>query len=236
MAALELGLSHEGFGAWFRSRMYDCVNSPSLSDGLVRALTTVCVRSLASTHPHQAVVRLRHLAVREGEAARAAEEALFEIVRDDCRLYRLLIDRLRDPALRESRASEPPLRLLTELLRSDRAPTPPRWADLLTGWETVFSRPPTKLWDPLVKSWLATAAGDRTQEGALEVMVEAAHGRKTALHRLYAIACGWAGEARDPVRTAVAGRLWQHIDQAQYAHIDRTRRAGDPPRTTEEAR
>ncbi|GGS67321.1 hypothetical protein GCM10010222_04820 [Streptomyces tanashiensis] len=236
VAALELGLSHEGFGGWFRRRMYDCVNSPSLSDGVVRALTTVCVRSLASTHPDQAVVRLRHLAVREGEAARAAEEALFEIVRSDRRLYRLLIDRLRGPARRESRAAEPPLRLLTELLRSDRVPDPPRWPDLSLGWGTVFSRPSTKLWDPMVKSWLDTVAGDRTQEMALEVMVGATHGRKTALHRLYAIACDWAGTARDPARTAVAGRLWQHIDQAQYARADRTRRAGDGPRTTEEAR
>ncbi|AWZ05968.1 MULTISPECIES: hypothetical protein [unclassified Streptomyces] len=236
VAALELGLSHEGFGVWFRRRMYDCVHSTSLSDGLVRALTAACVQSLASTHPDQAVVRLRHLAVREGEAARAAGEALFGLVGNDRRLYRLLIDRLRVPARRESRAAEPPLRLLTELLRSDRVPDPPRWPVLFLGWETVFSQPPTKLWDPLVKSWLDTVAGDRTREMALELMVGATHGRTIALHRLYAIACDWAGAARDPVRTAAAARLWQHIDQAQYARADRTQRAGNEPRTTEEAR
>ncbi|MEF9885125.1 hypothetical protein [Streptomyces sp. P9-A4] len=235
VAALELGLSHEGFGAWFRRRMYDCVNSTSLSDGVVRALTAACVRSLSSTHPDQAVVRLRHLAAREGEAARAAEEALFGLVGDDRRLYRLLVDRLRGPARRESRAAEPPLRLLTELLRSDRVPDPPRWPDLFLGWEAVFSQPPTKLWDVLVKSWLDTAADDRTREMALDLMVGATRGRTIALHRLYAIACDWAGAARDPVRTAVAARLWQHIDQAQYARADRTQRAGDGPRTTEEA-
>ncbi len=62
------------------------------------------------------------------------------------------------------------------------------------------------LWS-LVKSWLDTAAGDRTREMALDVMVEATHGRTIALHRLYAIACDWEGAARDPVRTAVAARL-----------------------------
>ncbi|WNF29297.1 hypothetical protein RI138_22090 [Streptomyces sp. C11-1] len=236
VAALELGLSHEGFGVWFRRRMYDCVNSNSLSDGLVRALTAACVQSLALTHPDQAVVRLRHLAVREGEAARAAGEALFGLVGNDHRLYRLLMDRLRVPARRDSRAAEPPLRLLTELLSSDRVPDPPRWPDLFLGWETVFSQPPTKLWNRLVKSWLDTVACDRTREMALDVMVRAAHGRTIALHRLYTIACDWAGEARDPARTAVAARLWQHIDQAQYARADRTQRAGTGPRTTEEAR
>lgn len=236
VAALELGLSHEGSGLWFRRRMYDCVNSSSLSDGLVRALTTTCVQSLASTHPDQAVVRLRHLAVRKGEAARAAGEALFGLVGNDCRLYRVLIDRLRVPARRESRAAEPSLRLLTELLRSDRAPGPPQWPDLCLGWETVFSQPPTKLWDPLVKSWLDAVAGDRTREMALDGMVRATHGRTVALHRLYAITCDWAGAARDPARTAVAARLWQHIDRAQYARADRTQRAGNGPRTAEEAR
>ncbi|MFE5301653.1 hypothetical protein [Streptomyces sp. NPDC056632] len=236
VTALELGLSHEVFGVWFRRRMYDCVNSSSLSEGLVRALTATCIQSLASTHPDQAVVRLRHLAVREGEAGRAAGEALFGLVGNDHRLYRLLIDRLRVPARRETPTGEPPLRLLTTLLRSDRVPDPPRWPDLFLGWETVFSQPPTKLWEPLVKSWLDTVARDRTREMALDVMVGAAHGRTIALHRLYAIACDWAGGARDTARTAVAARLWQHIDQAQYARADHTRRAGTGPRTTEEAR
>ncbi|KQX58846.1 MULTISPECIES: hypothetical protein [unclassified Streptomyces] len=235
VAILELGLRHEEFGSWFRRRMYDCLSSTSLEDGFVRVLTAACVRGLASTHPDQAVVRLRHLAVRDGEAARAAGEELFGLVGADRRLYRLLIDRLRDPVRRDSSAAGTSLQLLTELLKSDRVPDPPRWPDLFLGWETVFSQPPTKLWDPLVRSWLDTVAGDRTRDMALDVMVGATHGRTIALHRLYAIACDWAGAARDPARTAVAARLWQHIDQAQYARTDRTRRAGHGPRTTEEA-
>ncbi|MER5502176.1 hypothetical protein ABT096_33990 [Streptomyces sp. NPDC002561] len=233
VAALELGLSHERFGRWFRRRMYKCARSGPLPDGLVRVLTVVCLQSLSTTHPDQAIVRLHHLAVREGEAAREAREALLDLAGRDRRLYRQLIDRLRDRTYREAREAEPHLRLLTELLRSDRAPDPPPWPALFLGWETVFSQPPAELWNPLVSNWLNTVAGDSAREMALDLMVRATRGRMTALHRLYAIACTWAGSARHPSRATVAALLWQHIDHAQYA---RTERAGAGPRTTEEAR
>ncbi|MFJ2175428.1 hypothetical protein ACIOHE_21325 [Streptomyces sp. NPDC087851] len=236
VAALELGLSHERFGGWFRSRMYACVTSGPLSDGLIRVLTTACLQSLGATHPDQAMVRLHYLAARKGEAAREAREALLDLAGRDRRLYRPLIDRLRDRARREPRGAEIHLRLLTELLRSDRAPDPPPWPDLFLGWETVFSQPPTELWNPLVSSWLNTVAGDSTREMALGVMVGAAHGGTTALHRLYAIGCDWAGPVRHPSRAAVAALFWLHIDHAQYARTESTPRAGAGPRTTEEAR
>ncbi|MEU6821754.1 hypothetical protein ABZ921_14070 [Streptomyces atriruber] len=233
MAALELGLSHERFGAWFRRRTYKCVTSGPLSDGLIRVLTAACLQSLRTTHPDQAVVRLHYLAVRKGDAAHEARESLLDLAGRDRRLYRLLIDRLRDRTRRDPRTAEPHLRLLAELLRSDRAPHPPPWPDLFLGWETVFSQPPTEPWNPLVSSWLNTVAGDSAREMALGVMVGATHGGTTALHRLYTIACEWAGPARHPSRAAVAALFWQHIDDAQYA---RTEGAGAGPRTTEEAR
>ncbi|MFJ1575819.1 hypothetical protein [Streptomyces sp. NPDC088182] len=233
VAALELGLSHERFGGWFRRRIYKCARSGPLSDGLARVLTTACLQSLGATHPDQAMVRLHYLAVRKGEAAREALEALLDLADHDRRLYPLLIDRLRDRTHRNPRGAEPQLRLLTELLRSDRVPDPPPWADLFLGWETVFSQPPTELWNPLVTNWLNAVAGDSTREMALDVMVGATHGRAPALHRLYTIACGWAGSSRHPSRAAVAALFWQHIDHAQYA---RTERAGSGQRTTEEAR
>ncbi|MFF8098493.1 hypothetical protein ACF07S_01630 [Streptomyces sp. NPDC016640] len=236
VAALELGLSHERFGGWFRKRMYRCVSSGSLSDGLARVLTVACLQSLGATHPDQAMVRLHYLAVRKGEAAHEAREALLGLASRDRRLYRLLIDRLRDRTRREPRKAEPHLRLLTELLRSDRAPDPPPWPDLFLGWETVFSQPPTELWNLLVSSWLSAVAGDSTREMALGVMVGATHGRTVTLHRLYVITCGWAGLARHPSRAGVAALFWQHIDHAQYARTENTERAGAGPRTTEEAR
>ncbi|WP_053914489.1 hypothetical protein VM636_10685 [Streptomyces sp. SCSIO 75703] len=236
VAALELGLSHERFGGWFRKRMYRCVSSGSLSDGLVRALTVACLQSLGATHPDQAMVRLHYLAVRKGEAAREAREALLGLAGRDRRLYRLMIDRLRDRTRREPHKAEPHLRLLTELLRSDRAPDPPPWPDLFLGWETVFSQPPTELWNLLVSSWLSAVAGDSTREMALGVMVRATHGRTAALHRLYIIACSWAGPACHPSRAGVAALFWQHIDHAQYARTENTERAGAGSRTTEEAR
>ncbi|MFE3883633.1 hypothetical protein ACFXPQ_12130 [Streptomyces lydicus] len=237
VAALELGLSHERFGGWFRRRVYDCVRSGPLSDGLVRVLTVACRQSLGATHPHQAMVRLHYLAVRKGESAREAQEALLDLGGRDRRLYRLLIDRLRDRMHREPRRVEPHLRLLTELLKSDRAPDPPPWPDLFLGWEAVFAQTPTELWKPLVSSWLTATAGDSTREMALGVMVGATRGRAAALHRLYAIACDWAGTTRRPSRAAtVAALFWQHIDHAQYARTESTERADAGPRTTEEAR
>ncbi|MEU0304026.1 hypothetical protein ABZ252_31950 [Streptomyces sp. NPDC006175] len=235
--ALELGLRHDEFGGWFRRRMYECVTrSGSLSDGLARVLTTACHQSLGATHPDQAVVRLHHLAVRREGAAHGAREALLDLAGRDRRLYRLLIDRLRDRARQEQPGAHIHLHLLAELLRSDRASDPPRWPDLFLGWKTVFSQPPTELWNPLVSSWLDAVADDRTQEMALDVMVRATHGRTAALHRLYVIACGWARSARHPSRAAVAALFWRHIDQAQYARPESKERAGAEPRITEEER
>lgn len=236
VAGLELGLSHEEFGGWFRRRIYACARSGPLSDGLARVLTTTCLRSLGTTHPDQAVVRLHYLAVRKGEAAREAREALLDFVGRDRRLYRLLIDRLRDRTRQEPHGSEAHLLLLTELLWSDRAPDPPPWPDLFLGWKTVFSQPPTEPWNPLVRSWLNAVMGDSTRELALDVLVGATRGRAAALHRLYAIACGWAGVSPQPSRAAVAALLWQRIDQAQYARKGSTEHAGTGPLTTEEAR
>ncbi|OWA08847.1 hypothetical protein B9W62_13690 [Streptomyces sp. CS113] len=230
--ALELGLSHERCGGWFRKRMYDCVRSGPLSDGLARVLIAACVQSLASTHPDQALVRLHHLALRKGQVGLEAGEGLLGLAGRDRRLYRLLVDRLRD---RTRQAEQPHLRLLTELMTSGRSPDPPSWPDLFLGWEAIFSQPPTTLWNPLVRSWLNIAAADRTRETALDVMVRATHGRTAALHRLYAIACDWASSARHPPRAAVAAVFWQHIDDAQYARTQSTEQAGAGPRTMEEA-
>jgi hypothetical protein len=222
VAALELGLSHEQFGTWFRSRMNDRARSGPLSDGLARVLIAACVQNLGATHPEQAVVRLHHLAVRKGEAALEARKALLNLAGRDRRLFRLLIDRLRDRTRREQRAAEPQLQLLAELSSSNRAPDPPPWPDLFLGWETVFSQTPTELWNPLVSSWLSAAADDIARETALDGMVRATHGGATALHRLYAIAHDWTRRSHQPSRAAVASRFWQHIDHAQYARVVRT--------------
>ncbi|WP_256103942.1 hypothetical protein [Streptomyces sp. ODS05-4] len=204
----------------------------SLSDGLARVLTRACVQSLSVTHPDQALVRLHYLAVRPGEAAPEAREALLHLAGRDRRLYRLLIDRLRIRVHQGLHGSDRHLLLLTALLRSDRAPDPPPWPDLFLGWEAVFSQAPTDLWNPLVGDWLDAVADDGTRTLALEVLVGATRGRAAALHRLYTIACDWAGSTRHPSRAAVAARFWQYIDQVQYGRTDR---ADAGPRITEEA-
>ncbi|MCX5155800.1 hypothetical protein OG914_17595 [Streptomyces sp. NBC_00291] len=233
VAALELGLGHERFGGWFRRRIYECATSGSLSDGLARILTNACLQNLGATHPDQAMVRLHHLAVRKGAAAGEAREAVLDLAGRDRRLYRLLIDRLRERTGRVPSETDPHLRLLTELLNSARAPDPPPWPDLFLGWEAVFSQPPTDLWNLLANSWLSAVAGDSSREMALGLMVRATHNRAVALHRLYAAAYDWVGPTRHPSREAVAALFWRHIDDAQYA---RTQSTGGGPRTTEEAR
>lgn len=236
LRVLELGLSHQSSGGWFRRRMYNCVRPGPLSVGLARVLIAACVGSLAATHPEQALVRLHHLALREGQVGLEAGEALLGLAGRDHGLHRLLIDRLRDRTRREPLGAEPHLRLLTQLMTSGRSPDPPSWPNLFVGWEAVFSQPPTELWNPLVKRWLNAAAADSTRETALGVMVQATHGRTAALHRLYAIACDWARPAHHPSRAAVAALFWQHIDDAQYARTEGAERAAAGPRTTEEAR
>lgn len=121
-------------------------------------------------------------------------------------------------------------------MRSDRTPDPPPWPDLFLGWEAVFSQSPTELWNPLVSSWLNAVVGDSAREMALSVMVGATRDNPAALHRLYAIACEWAGPTPHPSRAAVAALCWQHIDHAQYARTESAERAGTGHRTTEEER
>ncbi|MYR26907.1 MULTISPECIES: hypothetical protein [unclassified Streptomyces] len=232
LAALELGLTHERFGGWFRRRMYECARSGSLTDGLARVLTAACLQSLRTTHPEQALVRLHYLALREGEAAHEAREALLGLASEDRSVHRKLIGRLRE---RVHQVHQPGLhlRLLTELLGKDRTPDPAPWPDLYRGWATVFSQPPTEWWKPLVNGWLNAAAGDTGQRMALRVMVGAASEHLPALQRLYAIACTWADSGRHASREAVAALFWQYIDEAQDARAGSTD-AG--PQTTEEAR
>ncbi|PZT76439.1 MULTISPECIES: hypothetical protein [unclassified Streptomyces] len=237
VTALGLGLSHEGLGGWFRRKIYEYVRSGALSDGLVRVLTAACCQYLAMTHPDQALVRLHHLAVRNsGAAAREARDALFELSCRDRRLHRLLIDRLRERTRQEPRAAAPHLRLLAELLTSDRASDPPVWPDLFVGWEAVFAQPPTELWTSMVNSWLSSAAEESSREMALGVMVGATRGRPAALQRLYTLACDWVRTSHRPERSAVAGRFWRYIDDAQCDRAEDAPDMGAGTRTREEAR
>ncbi|WP_424211162.1 hypothetical protein ACN20G_03135 [Streptomyces sp. BI20] len=233
VATLELGLTHERFGGWFRKRMYDCARSGPLSDGLARVLIDACVQSLGVTHPGQAMVRLHHLAVRNGTVAAEAREALLDLAGRDRRLYGQLIDRLNEGVGRGPGDVDPHLEILISLLDRRRTPDPPPWTDLLAGWETVFAQPPTELWGPSARSWLDAVARGSAPATLLGAIVRATHGRVAALHRLYAVAHGWVGRARDPSREAVAALLWQHIDDEQFA---RTRNSDTGPRTWEETR
>ena len=101
------------------------------------------------------------------------------------------------------------------------------------GWQTIFSQPPTELWNPMVTSSLSAVAIDGTRELALNVMVRATNGRAVALHRLLRHRLRLGGARAPPVPGPRAARFWERIDHVQYT---RTERAGAGPRTTEEER
>ncbi len=235
VAALELGLGHERLGGWFRRRMYEYVRSPALSDGLARVLTVVCRRSLAATHPDQAVVRLRYLAVRETEASQEAKEALLELASRDRRLYRLLID-----ACGPGQAGTPTGGIPTSTC-SRRC-----WG--VTGHRILTLAGPVPGLGgrvrPASDGALAPTGGQLAERrGGRRDPRDGAggdgggHARPCSRpppplrHRLR---LGGTHAQRFP--RAVANRFWQHIDHARYARTPVTEQSGAGPRTMEEAR
>ncbi|MFF4369831.1 hypothetical protein [Streptomyces sp. NPDC001594] len=206
--ALALGLRDERQSSFIRRQIWDWSKSPELAPGLFRVLTDVCRDVLARTHPHQAVVRLHHLALqRNGEYARTA---LFDLVGGDSRLRRFLINRLTTHAGSRSLGN---LGLLRDLIPQAALPSDLPWRELAHVWRAAFQSPP-EAWDPLLRSWLDAVLlmpPDR-REPALDVLVRAATGSDSHTNRLYAITCTW--EAGRPEREPVATWLWERIDTA----------------------
>lgn len=89
-ATLELGLSHEQYASRFRSRVYQWATAARLKPDLARVLISVSRHVIAATHPEQAMVRLRHLALRPeipGALAQEARSGLLQLARKNRRLY-----------------------------------------------------------------------------------------------------------------------------------------------------
>ncbi|WP_424861591.1 hypothetical protein [Streptomyces sp. MMS24-I29] len=228
--ALELGLIHERYGSYFRSRVYDWAwaRKSSLAPDLVAALTDVCRQVIAVTHPEQAVVRLRHLAQRQtGPEAEAARAALLELARGNRRLFRRLSERLVKSALSASpgvRSGLGPDILLELLDPVALRITPPR-QEFTRAWRAVMSTRPAAVWEPTVRRWLTGHASRRVGEWALKAMVDAAAGSSLWLSHLYTTACDWAERpdadasletrARRDVRQRISERFCRNIDLVQ---------------------
>ncbi|MCB5911800.1 hypothetical protein [Streptomyces pinistramenti] len=220
-AALERGLSHERYGARFRSQIYDWVTAPRLSADFARVLTGVCLRAMASTHPDQALVRLHHLALRRGgDEIGEARVALLELARRNRRLYRLLVDRLH---ARLHTRPRPNLELLNELAEPTPLPFGPPWPELARSWRTLLTDRTAVNWAHSMRRWLTAAQEDERCVPVLDILPAAASGRADVLNRLYVISCDWAQmhtvsqELPRTTRAAIAAQFWQKIDSAQDA-------------------
>lgn len=198
-AVLELGLSHEQYGARFRSRIYDWVRGSRLTPDLARVLTDVCRHVVAVTHPEQALVRLRYLVLRlkpTEATAQSARTALLELARGNRRLYARLVN----PLLQRTRPKDRCLGLLVELLDPAELETEPPWLECTLAWSAVMIGTPPAVWTPLVRRWLAQSALGRLSDRGLGALVIATSCDRELLDRLYVTTCEWA-ESRPPDAT-----------------------------------
>ncbi|GAA4927854.1 hypothetical protein ACFPM3_08375 [Streptomyces coeruleoprunus] len=224
---LTLGLEDPRLDAACRAQIYEWSTDAHLSKGLRRVLVGVCFAVMPVRHPYQAVVRLHHLAAREGRSGEA-RDALVELVRGDRRLHRWTLDRLVRPAVGRDRATD--LALFLALA----APEPlldaggrafPLLAEagvrrsLVDGWRSVFASAPREQWRPVAGAWLDAARAPRG-ELLLDVLVAAAAPRADALVALHAAAR--ARPVSGAARTALLTTLIQKITEAR-----RSRSAGN---------
>jgi hypothetical protein len=218
-AALELGLTHEQYGSRVRAQVYAWVTGSRLPSALARVLTDVCQQVMAVTHPEQALVRLRHLALRQrGAEAAAARSALLDLARGDQRLFGHLVERLLPGP------STPPVGrtgILLELMEPRELRVVPPWPSLTLAWRAVMEAETPQAWTPLARRWLETARRSPHRDAVLTTLLTGAAGRPALLDHLYLTACDWA--ARSPAgrspggsppgdRAELADRLCRRID------------------------
>ncbi|MFF8453378.1 hypothetical protein ACF06T_02500 [Streptomyces albidoflavus] len=223
-AALELGLSHERYGSRFRSHVYQWVTTARTEPDLARVLTVVCRRVMAVTHPEQAMVRLRHLALRQEnpeDIKEAARSALLELARGNRRLYGRLVHRL----LPRARPVDGGLDVLLALLDPAELRIPPPWPEFVLALRAVMAGRPARSWSSAVQRWLAALTLRQAKDEVLNALLLAAYGDRELLNQLYVTTSDWAGsepvdmpegfrtQRDDRVRTA--DRFCREIDLAQ---------------------
>ncbi|MFE4451886.1 hypothetical protein [Streptomyces sp. NPDC056796] len=223
-AALELGLSHERYGALFRSHVYQWVTTACRAPDLARVLTVVCRQVMAVTHPEQAMVRLRHLALRQENPENikaAARSALLELARGNRRLYGRLVHRL----LPRAKPADGGLEVLLAMLDPAELSVHPPWQAFVFAWRAVMAGKPARAWSPSVQRWLAALTLRQTGEEVLNALLLAAYGDRDLLNQLYVTTCDWAEsepadmpehllvQRDDRMRTA--DRFCREIDLAQ---------------------
>ena len=97
---LRSGLRSERCGRTFRRKIYLWSTNRGTSDQLAAVIVAACRDEIFATHPDEALVRLHHVARRNGRCE--AHQALVELVGTDRRLLRQMLRRIadRDPTWR----------------------------------------------------------------------------------------------------------------------------------------
>ncbi|MEV0036403.1 hypothetical protein [Streptomyces sp. NPDC050804] len=219
---LELGLSHEQYGSRFRSRVYQWATAARLKPDLARVLIGVCRHVIAATHPEQAMVRLRHLALRREipeAVAQEARSALLQVARRNRRLYvRSVL-----PLLPGGRSESGNLDILLALLDPVGLRIEPPWQEIALAWRAVMGGMPAAAWCPVVQRWLTLLARRQASDRVLGALLLATSGDRDLLNQLYVTTCEWAdsqaidavGQARHEDRMRIAEAFRREIDLAQ---------------------
>ncbi|MFE6867980.1 hypothetical protein ACFVFS_15615 [Kitasatospora sp. NPDC057692] len=220
LAVLRLGLYHDRYGAGFRTKIYEWARVQQLSPAFAVVLARACGEVVAGTHPDQAVVRLHHLARRTvWSGPREVRETLYELVRQDRRLYLKLLARFRE-GLTARDPSPADVRLFLELVGE---PPQRRWVPanaLAATWARALAVAGREQWAATAHGWLSTArTGPEGGEWLVDVLVAgAAQARPDRLTALYLVGREWMADGsreERPGRAELAARLWQKIDSAQ---------------------
>ncbi|GAB3123628.1 hypothetical protein GCM10027160_44180 [Streptomyces calidiresistens] len=235
--ALLLGLRAEG-SREFRKAVREWAQSETLPRWFRDLLVEVCTGVIAFTHPHQALVRLHHLARWETGDHRA-RDALRDLVRRQPDLRDHLLGRLVRPDHPKADTSlflhlADPVSLITsapgESLPVERRVVRER---LVIGWSRAFEHAPIGLLSAAIGHWLNVAAHhDKHTEALLAIPVEGAMARPDRPGLLYGIARARAH--RVPGGPERGTEILTALREAISAARSRSSEAVPPRRPTEE--
>ncbi|MFE2378273.1 hypothetical protein [Streptomyces sp. NPDC059398] len=225
--ALRHGLRSVPYGGRFRHHIYALSTSGSIGAPLRHVLINVCAADMSVSHPYAALVRLHHLARREGTGSEG-REALWKLVRENHHLLRRMLDRLAsspwpvDPDIFLFLSGPGPL---TEFAYGSRPllAVPAVRARLARCWATVLRDRSAAQWAPAADTWLAAVCeGAPYADRFLDILVDACEQRGDRFALLYRFAGEWAARRQldepmpeDHRAAALPDRLLQKISAAQ---------------------
>ncbi|WP_406141391.1 hypothetical protein [Streptomyces sp. NBC_01089] len=238
---LRHGLRSVRYGGRFRHQIYDLSTSNQLSAPLRHVLIGVCAAEMSVSHPYAALVRLHHLARREGTGSEG-REALLKLVGENHHLLRRMLDRLAsspwrvDPDIFLYVSGPGPLTDSAGRSRPLLAESGVR-TRLVRCWSAVFRDRTAAQWAPAAAAWLAAVcAGAPYADRFLDVLVAGCEQRGDRFGLLYRFAGEWAaarqgrdeGPTADRTAAALPARVLQKISAAQHEWITSPRESTAP--------